>query len=170
MFTRLKYEMYRGLILTTYFTVFFIALDYFHYAVLKVADDVTSGMMLIGIVKAALCAKFLIVSQTIFPIRFSNKHTLIVHILRRSVLYVLMVIVLMAIEEAVVAKFIQHKDIISSVTGLKPGTGTMFLSLAFLYWIMVVPYAILSALNTYYGNNKLVKLLLSKPSQPVANE
>ncbi len=167
MINKLKHEITRWLILSAYFTVFFVALDYFQYATLKMAHDVTTGMIVLGVVKAGLCAKFLMISQKIFPIRLNNNHPLIMHILRRSLLYVIMVVVLMAIEETVIAKF-HHKDILNSITGLTPGSGTMFLSLMFLYWIMVVPYAMFSALNDYWGDNKLVKLFLSK-STPQPN-
>lgn len=160
MLTKIKHEVYRGLILTLYFTIFFIALDYFHYATLKVAKDVTNDILILGVVKAGLCAKFLMISQQIFPIKLNSNYPLIIHIFRRSLLYVIMVIILMALEEIVMAR-IHHENILNSITGLKPGSGIMFSSLAFLYWVMVVPYAMFSALNTYWGDNKLVKLFLS---------
>jgi hypothetical protein len=71
------------------------------------------------------------------------------------------VVILIALEETIVATY-HHHNILNSITGLKVGSGMLFLSLICLYWIMVIPYTMFSAINTLLGKNKLKKIFLSK--------
>ena len=157
----MKDNLARLLILISYFMVFFVALDFFKYSILTVASVVSTASIVTAIIKAVICAKFLIISQHILPIRVDSKSPLILHILRRSFLHVVIVVILIALEETIVATY-HHHNILYSITGLKVGSGMLFLSLICLYWIMVIPYTMFSAINTLLGKNKLKKIFLSK--------
>ena len=149
-------EIIKAWVLTFYFAVFFIAISYFRFAILQHAQVEYTDFYL-GILKAAICAKFLLISQAIYPIKVRDGKPLIWHILHRSIIYVLLVILLIAIEETVVAKI--HGHSFHSITGLAPGTLNLFFSLVILYWLMVIPYVMYSALEQYLGNKKLTVIL-----------
>lgn len=63
---KLKYEILKIWVLSFYFTVFFIAISYFRFAILKHAQVPYTDFGL-GIVKAIVCAKFLLVSRQYIP-------------------------------------------------------------------------------------------------------
>ncbi|RTL10273.1 MAG: hypothetical protein EKK54_11645 [Neisseriaceae bacterium] len=155
---KLKYEILKIWILSFYFTVFFIAISYFRFAILKTAQVPFTDFGL-GAVKAVICAKFLLVSQAIYPIKLNNGKSMLLHILGRSLLYVLLVTILIAIEEATMAKF-HGKNILDSITGLRPGSIHIFFSLAILYWLMVVPYVVFSAISQSIGVSSLRAILM----------
>mgnify|MGYP000196171587 FL=1 len=153
----LKYEILKIWILSFYFTVFFIAISYFRFAILKTAQVPFTDFGL-GVVKAIICAKFLLVSQAIYPIKLNDGKSMIWHILGRSLLYVLLVTILIAIEEGIMAR-IHGKNIWDSITGLSPGSIHIFFSLDILYWLMVVPYVVFSAISQSIGMSSLRVIL-----------
>lgn len=155
---KLKYEILKMWVLSFYFTVFFIAISYFRFAVLKHAQVPYTDFEL-GFVKAVICAKFLLVSQAVYPIKLNDGKSIMLHIIGRSLLYVMLVTILIAIEESIMAK-IHGKNILDSITGLKPGSIQIFFSLDILYWLMVVPYVVLSAIMQSIGVNSLRAIFL----------
>ena len=162
---KLKYEILKMWVLSFYFTVFFIAISYFRFAILKTAQVPFTAFGL-GVVKAIVCAKFLLVSQAVYPIKLNDGKPMLLHILGRSLLYVMLVTILIAIEEAIMAK-IHGKNILDSITGLSPGSIHIFFSLDILYWLMVVPYVVFSAISQSIGVSSLRVILLghSRPKQ-----
>ena len=162
---KLKYEILKIWLLSFYFTVFFIAISYFRFAILKTAQVPFTDFGL-GVVKAVICAKFLLVSQAIYPIKLNDGKSMLLHILGRSLLYVMLVTILIAIEEAIMAK-IHGKNILDSITGLSPGSIHIFFSLDILYWLMVVPYVVFSAISQSIGVSSLRVIFLGhgKPKQ-----
>ncbi len=164
---KLKYEILKIWVLSFYFTVFFIAISYFRFAILKHAQVLYTDFGL-GVVKAIVCAKFLLVSQAVYPIKLNDGKSIILHIIGRSLLYVMLVTMLIAIEESIMAK-IHGKNILHSITGLSPGSLHIFFSLDILYWLMVVPYVVFSAIMQSIGVNSLRAIFLghskAKPKQ-----
>lgn len=155
--SKIKTELIRAWSLTFYFAIFFIAISYFRFAVLQHAEVPYTDFYL-GVIKAAVCAKFLLISQALYPLKVHDGKPLIGHILSRSVLYVLIVIILVAIEEYIVAKI--HGTLPEhAITGLEAGTLNLFFSLTILYWLMVIPYVMYSAIDKYIGEQKLTTIL-----------
>lgn len=150
---KLKHELIKIWMLSFYFAVFFIAIAYFRFAVLKQAEVPYTDFGF-GIIKAFICAKFLMISQALYPIRLDDGKPAFAHIMGRSFLYVGLVTVLIAIEEAVMAR-IHGQYLINAITGLRPGTIHLFFSLEILYWLMVVPYVFFTAVSQVYGINSL---------------
>lgn len=161
--SRIKTEMIKAWSLTFYLAIFFTAISYFRFAVLQHAEVPYTDFYL-GIIKAAICAKFLLVSQAIYPIKVRDGKPLVWHILHRAVAYVIIVVILIAIEESVVAKI--HGHTLHSITGLAPGTINLFFSLVILYWLMVIPYVMYSALDQYIGEKKLTTILFRNHKYP----
>lgn len=162
---KVKNEIIKAWILSVYFAVFFVAISYFRFAVLKQAQVPYTDFWL-GIVKAAVCAKFLLVTQAFYPIKHDDDHSLLFHIFIKSLIYVLIVTLLIGLEEMLVAKY-HGKNIYDAVTGLTPGTIHVFFSLELLYWLMVIPYVVYTAIEQHLGHGYLSKLLM-KPSNTIS--
>lgn len=153
----LKGEILTLWILTLYLGIFFIAISYLRFAILQHAG-VSSGEFWLNALKAVVCAKFMMLSKAMYPIRPRQGKPLVWHILGRSLAYVIMVTILIAIEEALVAKFHGH-HVLNGITGLEPGTLNLFFALLIMYWLMVIPYITYSAIAQVFGENILHKLV-----------
>lgn len=165
MFTKIKNEVIKVWILSGYFAIFFVAISYFRFAILKQAQVPYTEFWL-GILKAAICAKFLLVTQAIYPLRNNDERKLLFHVFIKSLVYVLLVTLLVAIEESLVAKY-HGKSILNAVTGLSPETVHVFLSLELLYWLMVIPYVLYTALEQHLGHGYIGRLLM-QPSNKIS--
>ena len=157
---KIKSEAITIWVLSFYFAVFFIAISYFRFAILQKANVPYTDFYL-GVVKALVCAKFLTIAKAVYPIRITDGKAFVWHILGRSILYVVAVTILIAIEEAIVAKF-HGKHILNGITGIEHGTLNLFFALELLYWLMVIPYVTYSALAQSLGENRLRKLIFGR--------
>lgn len=160
--SKIKHEIIKVWILSFYFAMFFIAISYFRYAILKQAEVPYTDFGM-GVIRALVCAKFLMISETLYPIRLNDGKPAILHILGRSLLYAFLVTVLIALEEAVMAH-IHGQHILDAITGLRPGSVQVFFSLEILYWLMVIPYVLISALIKAFGIEPLSILLFNVKS------
>lgn len=90
-------EIRRMIILSIYFSVFFLAIIYFRFSILQQAQLPYTTCWL-GIIKAIVCTKFLMISQAVSPVKITHNKPLIGYIISRSILYVLLVTLLTVIE------------------------------------------------------------------------
>ena len=150
---KFKHEIIKVWVLSFYFSVFFIAISYFRFAILKQAE-VPYTAFGFGIIRALICAKFMMISQAIYPIRLDDGKPAFAHIMGRSFLYVGLVTALIALEEAIRAR-IHGEHILNAITGLRPGTIHLFFSLEILYWLMVIPYVFFTVISQVYGISSL---------------
>lgn len=154
---RIKEEIVEIWILTVYLAIFFSAISYLRFAILQHAG-ITDSEFWMNAIKAAVCAKFMMISRAVYPLKIHPLRPLVWHILGRSLAYVLMVTVLIGIEEGIMAK-IHGKHLAAGITGLEPGSINMFFALVLLYWLMVIPYITYSAIAQALGENRLRKLV-----------
>lgn len=154
---KIKDEILAIWILTVYLAIFFSAISYLRFAILQHAG-ITDTEFWMNAIKAAVCAKFMMISKALYPLKVRPARPLVWHILGRSLAYVVMVTILIGIEEAIVAKF-HGKHIVDGITGLEPGSLNMFFALVLLYWLMVIPYITYSAISQALGENRLHKLV-----------
>ncbi len=144
-------------VLTLYLGVFFSALSYLKFAILQKVDIpyVDFGL---GIIRAIVCAKFMMISKTLYPIKTTPNKPLLWHIINRSLLYVLIVIVLNVLEEILMAK-IHGTQIINTIIGVEAGTINQFFALVILYWLAIIPYVAYSTVSQAIGGIKFYQLI-----------
>lgn len=150
-------ELKTLLVLTLYFAVFFVALNYFKFSILQKVN-VAYDYFGLSLIRAVVCAKFMMVGKTLYPIKVTPNKPLVWHIINRSLVYLLIVIGLNIIEEMLVAK-IHGEHIWNSIVGIQAGTINQFFALAILYWIVLIPYVTYSAVSQFMGGVKIYQLI-----------
>lgn len=141
---RLGSEVRNVFHLTLYFGVWFSAMVFLRYEV-----QARTGWPLEGWgfawIKAAICAKFLLVGQLLMPMPALCKTRLWSTILPRSLIYMLVVLALSVVEEGV--RGLLHGQAFVQAMGEFAGENPLLvLAMAWVYWLILVPYLVIQAL------------------------
>lgn len=150
-------ELKSLLVLTIYFGIFFVALNYFKFSILQKVD-IPYAYFGLSLIRALVCAKFMMIGKKLFPIKIIPNKPLVKHIINRSLVYLLIVIGFNVIEEMIVAK-IHGAHIFDAIIGVEAGTINQFFAMAILYWIVLVPYVAYSAVSQALGGIKFYQLI-----------
>ena len=143
---RLEHEMRNVIHLTLYFGVWFSALN-----LLIHETQGREGLPLeawgFAWIKAALCAKFLLIGQLLIPMPTDNRAGLWLTILPRSFAYLLVVVTLSILEEGV-RGMIHGAPFVTSMAAYADGNTLRFLATSWVYWMILVPYLVIGRLLT----------------------
>lgn len=153
-------ELREFIVLTAYLYVCFAAVIYFKTAVLQ-AHGIAYAHLGLAIVKAAICAKFVLMGR-VFHIgeRFKNL-PLIVPTLHRSFVFLLLLAVLTFIEEIVVGT-IHGRTVMDSISGIAGGTFQQMIATILIIFLILVPYFAFRALGEIVGDKTLVRLFFER--------
>jgi hypothetical protein len=153
-------ELREFIVLTAYLYICFAAVIYFKAAVLQ-AHNVAYAHVGLAIVKAAICAKFMLMGR-IFHIgeRFKNL-PLIVPTLHRSFVFLLLLAVLTFIEEIVVGT-IHGRTVMDSISGIAGGTFQQMVATILIIFLILVPYFAFRSLGEIVGDKTLVQLFFER--------
>jgi hypothetical protein len=149
-------ELIEFVILTAYLYVCFAAVIYLKASVLE-AQGVAYTHLGLAIVKAALCAKFMLVGRA-FHIgeRYKNL-PLIVPTLHKSFVFLLLLVVLTLIEEIVVGA-IHGRTVLDSISAIAGGTFHQFVAIILIIFLILMPYFAFRSLGQIVGDKILVRL------------
>ncbi len=141
---RLKSEALTVLHLTLYFGIWFSALNLLIHETLG-----RTGLPLeswgFAWIKAALCAKFILIGQMVFPMPKVGREGLLRAVLPRSLIYLLVVVLLNVVEEGVRGMLHGH-TFAQAMADYANGNPLHFLALAWVYWLILLPYLLLGRL------------------------
>jgi len=137
-------EIKKMLILFIYFSIWFCA--FFPYMHISLA-----------LVKALLCAKFMLMGQMLYPIESRRDKPLIGQILSRSLVYLGVVILLSALESGIEG-WVHHRGFISSLANFGNGDPIHILALSLIYWLIVLPYLTFMSLQSVIGSPEMKKI------------
>jgi len=141
---RLGSEIRNVLHLTLYFGIWFSALN-----LLMHETEGRAGLPLeawgFAWIKAAICAKFLLIGQLLLPMPDVSKTRLWSAILPRSVIYLLIVLVLSFVEEGVRGAM-HGESFLHAMIGFGGGNPLHIFALAWVYWLILVPYLVIAGL------------------------
>jgi hypothetical protein len=129
---------------------------YFRAAVLE-AHGVAYAQLGLAIVKAAICAKFILMGR-VFHMgeRFRNL-PLIVPALHRSLVFLLLLAVLTIIEEIVVGT-IHGRTVLDSISGIAGGTLQQMIATILIIFLILIRYFAFRSLGEIVGDKTLVRL------------
>jgi hypothetical protein len=147
-------------VLTGYLFVCFAAVLYLKAAVLQ-AQGVAFAPLGLAMVKAAICAKFVLTGRVVKLGERFAKAPLIVPTLYKSFVFLLLLVVLTLIEEAVTGLIHGH-TIIESVSGIAGGTFNQILATIIILFLILVPYFAFRALGDIVGAKILVRLFFAR--------
>jgi hypothetical protein len=152
-------EMRDFVFLTAYLYICFAAVIYFKAAVLQ-AHGIIFSPFGIAVVKAALCAKFMLMGR-IFHLgeRFKNL-PLIVPTLYRAFLFLLLLVALTFIEEVIVAA-IHGRTAMDAISAVAGGTLPQIAATSLIIFLILIPYFAFEALGEVIGNKILKQLFFN---------
>jgi len=153
-------ELSEFAILTVYLYVCFAALLYLKAAVLE-AQGVTYAHMGFAIIKAMLCAKFMLMGRMVNLGERFKKHPLVVPTLYRSLVFLVFLIALTIIEGAVVG-VIHGRTILDSILDIAGGTFHQMIAASLIMLLILIPYFAFRSLGDIIGDKILVRLFFER--------
>jgi hypothetical protein len=154
---RIKDEFVQASLLALYFAAWFCAIAFFSFALLREAAIPITPFGL-AIIKAALCAKFMMIGKAIFPLKVDANRGLIKSIFWHSIAYLLIVIALSFLESGIDG-LLHGKSFLESVSSFGHGDPIYIAAISFMYWLILWPYLIVLGLNQSLGNTAVRTIL-----------
>ena len=153
-------ELMEFIILAAYLYVCFAALIYLKVAILQ-TNGIAYAVLGVAIIKAALCAKFMLLGR-VFHVgeRFKNL-PLIVPTLHRSFLFLLLLVVLTLAEEIAVGA-IHGRTVSDSISGIAGGTFHQIAATILILFLILIPYFAFRSLGNIVGDKTLVRLFFER--------
>lgn len=154
---KVKEEAIKAFQLTIYFGVWFCALAFLAATSLD-ERPIPLSIFSFAIIKAAICAKFLMLGQALFPIKVNKNHGIVNSLIAESLIYLVIVLGLNYLE-AGVHGLIHGKDFISSMADFGRSNPLRVLALSIVYWLIVWPYLLLEGFKLAVGSSASLEIL-----------
>lgn len=150
---KIKHEAVHGLSLAAYFASWFCALSFLK---VTVVHEGAFSFALFGLayIKAALCTKFLLIGEAVFPLNMKSSRGIIFPLLRHSFLYLLVVLSLNLVEIGVDG-WIHGKGFAASFLAVGNGDPLRVLAIAIVYWLILCPYLALRGIQETIGSQEI---------------
>ena len=164
---KIEDEAKKAFALSVYFGSWFCALSFLAATIL---DERPIPLSIFGfaIVKGALSAKFLMISEAVFPMKVSKTKGLIRSLLLQSFIYVGIVLCLNYVE-AGFDGLIHGKSFWDSLMGFGQANPLRVIAMCIVYWLIVWPYLVLIGLRISLGSTATIAILFgdrAKPDEP----
>jgi hypothetical protein len=157
---RIQEEFIQASLLALYFATWFCAIAFFSLAILREAAIPITPFGL-ALIKAALCAKFMMIGKAIYPLKVDANRGLIKSIFWHSIVYLLIVIAL-SFAESGIDGLLHGKSFLESIASFGHGDPIYIASLSLMYWLILWPYLIVLGLNQSLGNTAVRTILFGK--------
>ena len=159
---KLKNETREFVILAAYLFVCFAAISYMKYAILK-TQGVDFAPFAFAAVKAAICAKFVLLGRALHIEDNFKTYPLIVPALFSTLAFLAVVVILMFVEEAIVGMF--HGRAISESIAETGGTFEQRIATGLLLLLIFFPYFAFGSLSSVMGGHALYQLFFVRNRQ-----
>jgi len=160
---RIKDEFVQATLLALYFAAWFCAIAFFSFALLREAAIPITPFGL-AIIKAALCAKFMMIGKAIFPLKVDANRGLIKSIFWHSIVYLLIVIALSFLESGIDG-LLHGKSFLESIASFGHGDPVYIAAIGIVYWLILWPYLIVLGLNQSLGNTAVRTILFGSKAK-----
>jgi hypothetical protein len=160
---RIKDEFVQATLLALYFAAWFCAIAFFTFAVLR-EEAVPITPFGLAIIKAGLCAKFMMIGKAIFPLKVDANRGLIKSIFWHSIVYLLIVIALSFLESGIDG-LLHGKSFIESIASFGRSDPIYITSIAIMYWLIIWPYLILLGLQQSMGDEAVHTILFGSQTK-----
>jgi len=154
---RIKDEFIQASLLALYFAAWFCAIAFFSFALLREAAIPITPFGL-AIIKAGLCAKFMMIGKAIYPLKVDARRGLIKSIFWHSIVYLGIVLVL-SFTEAGINGLFHGKSFLESLSSFGHGDSIYIAALSLMYWLILWPYLIVLGLNQSLGDTAVHTIL-----------
>ncbi|QWD91697.1 hypothetical protein [Polynucleobacter sp. MWH-Braz-FAM2G] len=154
---KIKKEAKEAFALSIYLGIWFCSLAFFAATAL---DERPIPLSIFGFafIKAALCAKFMLIALAVHPIKIDKNHGVVFSLIFESIVYILVVIALNYLE-AGVRGVINGKEFLISMTAFGQADPLRVFAMSILYWLIIWPYLIFLGVNITLGTNATLAIL-----------
>ena len=153
-------EVKEAFALTIYFGTWFCALSFLAATILD-ERPIPLSMFGFAIIKAAFCAKFLLIGQAIFPIKVKVGHGILRSLLIESLVYLVIVLALNYLEAGVRGLF-DGKEFLISMTEFGNSNPLKVVAMSIVYWLIVWPYLVFMGMELAMGSKFTSALLFGR--------
>jgi hypothetical protein len=160
---RVRHELREMAIITAYLFVCFAAELEFKASVLH-AQETLLAPLGIAIVKALICAKFMLLGSAFHVGGRVTRPPLILPTLRRSAAFLVLLIVLNVIEEVVVG-LIHGRSVGDAMAEIAGGTWPQIIATTIILLLILIPFFAFRALGDVIGEQTLVQLYFAPRQQ-----
>jgi hypothetical protein len=161
---KVKEEFVKALQLTIYFGAWFCAIAFL--AATSLAErPIPLSLFGFALLKAAVCAKFMLLAQAAYPIKVNKQHGIVGSLILESLVYLLVVLGLNYLE-AGVHGLINGKEFIPSMAEFGSADPLRVVAMSIVYWLIVWPYLLLTGMSLMLGSNATLEILFGKNSEP----
>ena len=157
---KIKDEFVQATLLALYFATWFCAIAFFSFALLREAAIPITPFGL-AIIKAGLCAKFMMIGKALFPLRVDANRGLVKSLFWHSIAY-LSVVIALSFAEAGIDGLFHGKLFLESLSSFGHGDPVYIAALSLMYWLIIWPYLIVLGLNQSLGNTAVHTILFGK--------
>jgi hypothetical protein len=156
---KIETEAKKAFALTVYFATWFCAITFL--AATNSEHPISLSIFGIALIKAGLCAKFMLIAQAIFPIRVSKTNGIIKSLFLESLFYIFIVLSLNYVE-AGIDGLIHGKNFIDAMASFGQKNPLHVLAMTIVYWLIVWPYLVLVGLRLTLGEDTTINILFGK--------
>jgi uncharacterized membrane protein len=160
---RIKDEFVQASLLALYFAAWFCAIAFFSFALLR-EEAIPISPFGLAIIKAGLCAKFMMIGKAIFPLRMDANRGIVKSLFWHSLAYLSVVITLSIIEAGIDGLF-HGKSFLESVSSFGHGDPIYIAALSIMYWLIIWPYLIVLGLNQSLGDKTVHTILFGSKAR-----
>ena len=160
---KIEDEVKKAFFLSLYFATWFCALAFLAAASLN-ERPIPLSIFGIALIKAGLCAKFMLIGQAIVPIKVTKKYGILKSLFIESLIYLAIVLSLNYVEAGVHGA-IHGKNFIESMADFGEANPMKVFAMCIVYWLIVWPYLIFTGMQLIMGKEKIRDLFFGDTNQ-----
>ena len=161
--SRARAELKEFLIIAVYLYVCFTALAYLKAAILE-AHGIAFAPFGFATVKALICAKFISIGHAVHLGERHKTQALIWPTLRKSIVFLALLLVLNVIEEVAVG-YIHHRPIADALAEIGGGTLHQIIATSIIMLLILIPFFAFRSLGEVVGEGTLFRLFFEARRQ-----
>ena len=150
-------ETIKFTVLFLYLSIWFSALVFLSNAILR-ANELPLMTLSFALVKAALCAKFMLLGQSLFPMALGKGRPIFWILMRHSVVYLVVALALSFFEAGLEGLF-HHKPFFESLLNFEEGDPYRLAATSFIYWLIILPYLVFVGIREELGYSEVSRIL-----------
>jgi hypothetical protein len=160
---KVEEEAKEAFFLSVYFASWFCALTFLAATSLN-ERPIPLAIFGVSLIKAALCAKFMLIGQAIVPIKVNKDYGILKSLFIESLIY-LMVVLSLNYLEAGIHGLIKGKSFINSMADFDQSNPLKVVAMCIVYWLIVWPYLIFNGMKLIMGRDKMMNLFFGDRNQ-----
>jgi len=160
---KVEEEAKEAFFLSVYFASWFCALTFLVATSIE-ESPIPLSIFGISLIKAGLCAKFMLIGQAIVPIKVNKNYGILKSLFIESLIYLLIVLSLNYLE-AGIHGMIKGKSFIDSMADFGQSNPLKVVAMCIVYWLIVWPYLIVTGMKLMMGKEKMMNLFFGDRNQ-----